>query len=83
MQLSTNDFRFSKERRVLSADLSDLRIGPRVGFPNTLDVRSEHTGKVVTFVKDHVAAERHEFWDGEMYEYTAHGTDVRLVLFND
>lgn len=39
------------------------------GFPAELIVRSHHTGNEVLFVKDHAAAERNEWWDGEMYEY--------------
>lgn len=38
-------------------------------FPAELVISSHHTGKGVMFVQDNTAAERNEWWDGEMYEY--------------
>lgn len=83
MVYSTNQFQFQKKGRVLVGELSELGIPPGEGFPNTVTVKSAHTGKIATFVKDHAAAQRNEWWDGEMYEYKSQDTEVGLVLIND
>lgn len=39
------------------------------GFPKTLYVKSEKTGRVVEFVRNESKAIAMEFWDGELMEY--------------
>lgn len=83
MEYSTNQFSFQKKGRVLVAELSELGIPPGAGFPNSFDIRSAHTGKVVRFVKNQEAAMRNEGWDGEQYEYFTLDCDIAAVLIND
>jgi len=64
--IDLNRFAFNKTSGLLSASLSDL--GMR-RLPTEVEIRSHLTGHVVKFVYDTEAAERHEFWDGEMAEY--------------
>ncbi len=42
---------------------------PSCQFPDVVKLTSNHTGKVIEFVRDTAAAEQNEWWDGEMYEY--------------
>ena len=44
-------------------------------FPDKVFIRSHHTGKVVCFTQDRIAAERNEWWDGEMMEYITLSND--------
>lgn len=69
--LNTSDFVFNQRTKVMSARLPELNIGN--SFPRQLEVRSEHTGRVVKFTYDNDAAERNEWWDGEMAEYVPVG----------
>jgi hypothetical protein len=61
-----NRFAYNKNSRLLTASLRDL--GMRT-LPQEVEIRSHLTGHIVKFVYDNEAAERHEFWDGEMAEY--------------
>lgn len=49
-------------------------------FPAMIDVVSSHTGVVLRFEQDHDKAEQCEWWDGEMYEYKCHESDIRLIV---
>lgn len=40
-------------------------------FPKYVVVRSNHTGRVITFVANEEAAIANEFWDGMQMEYRA------------
>ncbi len=81
---NTNQFRFNKDRRTLSASMSAI-IGQFYvgGFPSKFTLESAHTGRVVEFETDDEAAIRNEFWDGEMCEYISRDTDVRVVFTRD
>lgn len=86
MTYRTSDFEFNKEGRYLIAELSTLGFVPGESFPDSLEVRSEKTGKLVVFRRDNTAAIRNEFWDGELMEYRPEQmlpNCVRLVLLND
>jgi len=63
---STSLFTYDKEQRVLIGNCSDLKLK---GFPKTLTLKSDQTGRIVMFIKDEQSAIDNEFWDGEMYEY--------------
>jgi hypothetical protein len=69
---SLQRFEFNKKQRTLCANLSDLGMKWNA-LPTEITVRSHHTGVAVTFVYDTEAAERNEFWDGEMCEYKPKG----------
>lgn len=80
---SLQQFAFNKQSRLLSASTSDLRLKT---FPTEIKVRSHHTGIVMTFEYDNIAAIRHEFWDGEMAEYVPKGDAskvAKLVLIKN
>lgn len=79
-QFNTNQFRFIKDHRVLLGNIIELVDGYLGGFPSTMEIKSDHTGKVVRFVVDEEAAIRNEFWDGEMCEYISNDTNTRVVL---
>lgn len=63
--INLQDCSFNKETGRLTLS-SEFFCG---AFPADLIISSHHTGNEVRFVKDHAAAERNEWWDGEMYEY--------------
>lgn len=71
MQYNLAQFKFNKERKHLYA-ASELFCG---GFPRTIEVVSNHTNRVMTFVQDDEAAMAAECWDGEMMLYKVYGTD--------
>ena len=65
------------------ADLSDFRLN---GFPHVVKVFSPDSGRTATFEPDINAAERNEFWDGEMMEYISKddfAKHICLTLVND
>lgn len=68
---NTSDFVFNPRTKVMTARLQELKLGN--SFPRQIEVRSEHTGRVVKFTYDIEAAERNEWWDGEMAEYVPVG----------
>jgi hypothetical protein len=79
--INTADCEFKKARKTLAAPHSLIQ----GGFPAQVDVKSAHTGKVVTFVFDHEAAQNAEYWDGEQAEYVPAEpipNVERLVIYN-
>ncbi|WP_374335392.1 hypothetical protein [Methyloversatilis sp.] len=76
---STDQFQFNKQTRTLLGYSRDLKLVQR--FPEKLEVRSAHTGKIAVFEQDRELAIANEFWDGEQCVYRSKDTDTRLVLF--
>jgi hypothetical protein len=66
IELSLQQFQFVRKSGLLS--IASKYVNGRQ-FPDTIDIRSHHTGRVVRFVKDTEAAIRNEFWDGEACQY--------------
>ena len=65
------------------ADLSDFQLN---GFPHIVKVYSPDTGRIATFEPDLKAAERNEYWDGELMEYISKdefAKHICLTLVND
>lgn len=77
---TTSFFQYDKKSRLLVSSKNVLGISH---FPSALEVISTETGRIVKFFADNDAAERNEFWDGEMMEYYTRDTDInrlRLVI---
>lgn len=62
VRINTNEGKYDKEYKVLTFTSNGV-------FPETLEVMSSRTGRVIVFRMDHEAAEQNEFWDGEACEY--------------
>jgi hypothetical protein len=78
MSFCTDQFQFNKQTRTLLGFSRDLKLP--VCFPDKIEVKSVHTGRVVEFEKDIPAAIANDFWDGEQCMYFSYDTDTRLVL---
>jgi hypothetical protein len=63
LALSACEYRKASKTLVVSSAL----VGP--GFPEKIEVKSHHTGKVIAFVVDVEAGIACEFWDGEECHY--------------
>ena len=80
VELGLSDCEYRKDSKLLvvSSTLTS-------GFPNTVLVKSEKTGRVIEFEVDVQAGIDNEFWDGEMCEYVPVEpvlTVSRLVVSN-
>ncbi|HET8685883.1 MAG TPA: hypothetical protein VFM18_04380 [Methanosarcina sp.] len=79
INIDMQNLEWNKERKILS-------MGMWTGsFPDKIFVKSNHTGKIVCFMQDRLAAFDNEFWDGELMEYMNMSNDmnaskIRLVL---
>ena len=73
---TSGHFSYNKAKRTMMAGLNQLGLP---SFPRVLEIVSVATGRVVRFVQDDAAAERNEYWDGEMMEYYTNEADVSRV----
>ena len=64
LAFTTREMEFNASSKVLS-------VAYQGQFPDTIQVLSHHSGRVVTFTVDGEASIRNEGWDGEMCEYIA------------
>lgn len=65
VNIGLSEFTFVKQRKELR--IAKSNIGGV--YPDSITVRSHHTGNEVKFVYDAEAAMRNEFWDGILAEY--------------
>lgn len=74
---TTDQFLFDSKSRTLTAEASDLRLNE---MPQTIEVRSSHTGKVASFrfVETVYAGEDVGYW-----YYRAPEQVVHLKIWND
>jgi hypothetical protein len=76
-QVDLSCFKYDKARKMLIASTAQVGL-PMGRFPEFLEVRSHHTGRVVKWIFDNHAAMQAEFWDGEEAHYFTH-EDLKTV----
>ena len=69
-------FKYDKKTFRMTSSLNVLGLQ---SFPSMLEVVSTETGRIVRFFADNAAAERNEYWDGEMMEYFTRESDINRI----
>jgi len=78
MELNTNQFMFSKKRKLLVAEASELGMN---STPTNLEITSAHTGRTVGFHLDSISRDKEN--EVTSWNFASVLVPVKVIIYND